>query len=144
MGGLGFNLSFFLKCFPDLFKMSYGGFPRVVAANMLYSDIVVWEFVLKSRYCVPFWTNILRKGMNPFIPQGIGRIVPLFSFTMITLILDNSHVIKQTNWKQNQNVTYLQYRTTSVTKFGNYTMYPLSLQIKDEITFWKMHFNLII
>ena len=42
--------------------------------------IVVSEFELQSHYYVHFRTNILGKGMNPFILLDIGLIVLLLFF----------------------------------------------------------------
>ena len=43
------------------------GNPDGVVANMLYSNIIVSEF---KCYYIPFQTNILGKGMSPFISLG--------------------------------------------------------------------------
>ena len=39
-----------------------------IVANMLHYDIIVNRFELQLRYYIHFRTNIIRKGMNPFIP----------------------------------------------------------------------------
>ena len=48
------------------------GCPRGVMVKAMDSGIVVYEFVLQSRYYVHFRANTLGKGMNPFILPAIG------------------------------------------------------------------------
>ena len=48
------------------------GCPRSVKVKAMDCRIVASEFVLQSRYYVHFWTNTLRKGMNPFILPAMG------------------------------------------------------------------------
>ena len=48
------------------------GSPRGLVANVLDCDIVVSEFEFQLRYYVHFWTNILEKGMKPFISSTVG------------------------------------------------------------------------
>ena len=48
------------------------GSPRVVTVKALDSGIVMIEFEFLSRCYVTFWTNILGKGRNPFIPTSYG------------------------------------------------------------------------
>ena len=43
-----------------------------IVANMLDGDIVVSRLKLQSHYYIHFWTNTLRKGMNPLIPPTMG------------------------------------------------------------------------
>ena len=57
-----------------------GGSPHDVVVNVLDSYIVVSEFELQSGNYVHFRTNTLEKGMNPFILQVMGEIVPLLFF----------------------------------------------------------------
>ena len=56
------------------------GCPRGVMVKAVGCGIVVSEFVLKSRYYVPFLTNTPRKGMNPLILPAMGWIVTLLFF----------------------------------------------------------------
>ena len=42
---------------------------RAEISKVLDCGLDVREFQLRSRYYVPVGTNILRKGINPFIPQ---------------------------------------------------------------------------
>ena len=49
-------------------------------ANVLDGDIVVSEFRLQSHNIIYFRTNILGKGMNPFIPSALDKIVLLLFF----------------------------------------------------------------
>ena len=51
------------QCYPRII----GGCPRGVMVKAMDCGIVVREFVLQARYYVPFRTNTLGKGMNPFI-----------------------------------------------------------------------------
>ena len=46
-----------------------GGSPCNIVANVLDYNILVTEFEFQSRYYIQFWSNILGKGMNPFIPH---------------------------------------------------------------------------
>ena len=46
--------------------------PSEVVADMLDCDIVVSESEIQSCNYVQFWTNTLRKGMNPLIPPAMG------------------------------------------------------------------------
>ena len=48
------------------------GCPRGVMVKVMDCRIVVREFVLQSRYYVPFWANTLGKGMNPPYPPSYG------------------------------------------------------------------------
>ena len=48
------------------------GCPRGVMVKAMDCGIVVREFVLQSRYYVPFRANTLGKGMNPFILPAMG------------------------------------------------------------------------
>ena len=43
-----------------------------VIVKALDCGIVVGEFELQSRYHVYFWTNTIRKGMNPFVFLSMG------------------------------------------------------------------------
>ena len=43
---------------------------RGVVAYVLYRDILVSEFELKSLYYVHFWTNSHGKGITPLIPSS--------------------------------------------------------------------------
>ena len=54
------------------FPSSRGGCPRGIMIKVLDWGIVVSEFELKSRYYVHFWTNTLRKGINPLILPAMG------------------------------------------------------------------------
>ena len=49
-----------------------GGGPRGVMVKAMDCGIVVSEFVLQSRYYVPFRANTLGKGMNPLILPAMG------------------------------------------------------------------------
>ena len=49
-------------------------------ANGLDCDHEVSEFELQSRYYVHFWTNVVAKSMNSFIPPFMGYIVSLQFF----------------------------------------------------------------
>ena len=46
--------------------------PSGVMVKAMDCGIVVREFVLQSRYYVPFRTNNLGKGMNPLILPAMG------------------------------------------------------------------------
>ena len=48
------------------------GCPRRVMVKAMDCGIVVSEFVLQSRYYVPFWAITLGKGMNPLILPAMG------------------------------------------------------------------------
>ena len=52
-----------------------------VMANVLYTDIVVSEFELWSRYYIHFWISALEKGMKSLIPPAIVYIVLLLFFS---------------------------------------------------------------
>ena len=43
-----------------------------VEINVLHVVIVLSDFELPSRYCVHLRTNILGKGMDPYITPGYG------------------------------------------------------------------------
>ena len=70
--------------------------------------IVESDFVLKSRYYVPFPANTLGKGMKPLIFPAKGEIVPLQIFKEnnfgIKLLKNGWYPIKQRNqinqWKE--------------------------------------------
>ena len=55
-----------------------GSSPCVVA-NVLDCGFEVSEFELQSRYYVHFWTNTLRKGMNPLITLLFGEVGRAFT-----------------------------------------------------------------
>ena len=68
----------YFPLFPNLSGMEI---LRGVLANILDYDIIISEFELKSRYYVHIRTNLLRKGMNTFIPQpAMVEIIPLLLF----------------------------------------------------------------
>ena len=48
------------------------GCPRGVMVKAMDCGIVVYEFVLQSRYYVHFRANTLGKGMNPLILPAMG------------------------------------------------------------------------
>ena len=48
------------------------GCPRGVMVKAMDCGILISEFVLQSRYYVPFRTNTLGKGMKPLILPTMG------------------------------------------------------------------------
>ena len=54
--------------------------PSRGVVNFLDYDIIVYEFVLQSRYYIHFRTNTHGKGTNSFILPANGKIVPLLCF----------------------------------------------------------------
>ena len=62
-------LSRVMKIFSDLSKPLTQESPGGVVANLLDCDIVVSEFEIQPCYYVDFWTNVLWKAINSFIPQ---------------------------------------------------------------------------
>ena len=48
------------------------GYPRDVMVKVMDCEIVVSEFVFKSRYYVHFRANTLGNGMNPVILPAMG------------------------------------------------------------------------
>ena len=46
--------------------------PHVVVVNMLDCNIVVSEFEFKLRYYIHFWTNTLKKDIEPPYPPSMG------------------------------------------------------------------------
>ena len=68
-------------------KKKAGGCFHGVMVKTLDCRTVVSEFKLQSSCYVHFWTNTLRKGMNPLILLAMGFIVPL-------IFLKNAFVIK--------------------------------------------------
>ena len=39
--------------------------------NMLDCHIIVSEFEVQLHFYIPFWTNVLRKGINTIIPWAM-------------------------------------------------------------------------
>ena len=71
----------------------------------LDSRIVVREFELQSRYYIHFRTNILGKGMNPFILPAMGWTTTVFLKKNAFGIKIPEKVDMPLNNKQNKNST---------------------------------------
>ena len=72
----GGNYSYFIRKYTTVRGESSKG----AEANVLECDIVVTKFKFQSQFSVHFRANIFGNGMNPFIRQAMGGIVPLLFF----------------------------------------------------------------